>query len=77
MTFVVTGHERPAPYLGQHLVRGRFGPPGGPEHIVATGRATLREIVPQLAGALGDRYYVWAFAGDQVGAPLLVDMRHP
>jgi hypothetical protein len=77
VTFVVSGHERPAPYLGQRQVRGRFGPPGEPEHVVASGRATLREILPQLAGALGDRYYVWAVAGDQVAAPLLVDLRHP
>lgn len=67
VTFVVTGHAHPGPQVVRHAAAGRWGPAGASEHVVASARIALKDLLP---GAGADDYYVWAFAGDQVSAPV-------
>lgn len=75
VTFVVTGHAQPIPYVVQRAAPGRWGAAPGPEHVTASLHVALKDLVP--AGVGADTYYVWAFAGDQVSEPLRVVVPGP
>lgn len=70
VTFVLTGHAHPVPHVMQRAAPGRWSPAGAPEHVTASIRVALKDLLP--AGVDADTYYVWAFAGDQVSAPVRV-----